>query len=164
MKELSISTLNRIANQYETVFKFLAETGPEKILHKPVSGKWSIHENLAHLARYQEVFLDRLLAILKGDSPAFERYSADQDPEFPTWTSLTTDELISKFKITRRKMFNFLIELKNEEVEKKGRHPRFGEMNIAWWTEFFLLHESHHLFTIYALLCESIVKQEHARG
>lgn len=163
MKELSISSLNRIANQYETTFNFLKEASEEQIQRKPAPGKWSVHENLAHLGRYQEVFSDRLKAILIGNNPTFDRYLAENDPEFNRWKSYSHEELLVNFKATRRKLFNLLIELKPDQVERKGCHPRFGEMNVAWWTEFFLLHEAHHLFTIYALLCESMVSSEQVK-
>ena len=32
-------------------------------------------------------------------------------------------------------------------------HPRFGLLTVVDWTEFFLLHEAHHLYTmLYALV------------
>ncbi len=163
MNEIPISSLNRIANQYEVIFSFIKGSTREKIMQKPPTGKWSIHENLAHVARYQEVFIDRIHAILQGDNPAFERYDAARDPVFAKWTAYSTEDILMYFKDMRRKIFNLLIELKPEQSAKKGRHPRFGEMNVIWWTEFFLLHESQHLMTIYALLCESTVKPEHAK-
>lgn len=32
-----------------------------------------------------------------------------------------------------------------------GLHPVYGPMTLEGWTEFFLLHEAHHLFTILRL-------------
>jgi hypothetical protein len=29
-----------------------------------------------------------------------------------------------------------------------GIHPLFGEMSLALWVEFFLLHEAHHLYIV----------------
>ena len=47
---------------------------------KPVSGKWSAHEQLAHLARYHQVFLQRIDRILSEQAPEFPRYRAEYDP------------------------------------------------------------------------------------
>lgn len=160
MNELSISSINRIANQFETVFNFIQSAPAMRNIHKPASGKWSIQENLAHLARYQEVFIDRIEAILKGDNPAFVSYVVTDDVEFPLWTNMSMEDLFIKFKDSRRKIFNLLISLSDEQVARKGRHPRFGEMKVAGWVEFFLLHEAHHLLTMYALYCESRINSE----
>src|SRR6201993_1513189 len=57
----------------------------EKILERPPSGKWSACENLAHLGRYHEIFLERLERILTERNPAFERYRAEDDPGWEAW-------------------------------------------------------------------------------
>jgi hypothetical protein len=33
------------------------------------------------------------------------------------------------------------------ESGRTGLHPTFGEMDVAGWLDFFLLHEAHHLYT-----------------
>ena len=33
------------------------------------------------------------------------------------------------------------------ESARTGLHPTFGEMDVAGWLGFFLLHEAHHLYT-----------------
>jgi hypothetical protein len=40
---------------------------------------------------------------------------------------------------------------KDTDLDKTGHHPVFGEMNLIQWLNFFLLHEAHHLFTIFKL-------------
>ena len=35
-----------------------------------------------------------------------------------------------------------------------GHHPKYGALTLVEWTEFFLLHEAHHLFTLFKLLNE----------
>jgi uncharacterized damage-inducible protein DinB len=54
---------------------------PEAITRRPASGKWSAHENLAHLARIHEVYLDRIRRILSEKRPLLNRYKAEEDPE-----------------------------------------------------------------------------------
>jgi hypothetical protein len=41
--------------------------------------------------------------------------------------------------------------LNDGELLLTGTHPKFGVLTIPGWTEFFLLHEAHHLFTIFRL-------------
>lgn len=55
---------------------------------------------------------------------------------------------------TRRELIAKILSLKEENVERTGGHPAFGTMNIKQWLNFFLLHEAHHLFTIFKLAAE----------
>ena len=40
------------------------------------------------------------------------------------------------------------------DLVKTGTHPAFGQMTLMQWLNFFLLHEAHHLFTIFKLGAE----------
>jgi len=48
-------------------------------LPRPASGEWAARENLAHLARYHEVFINRIRGILTEDAPHLGRYRAEED-------------------------------------------------------------------------------------
>jgi hypothetical protein len=39
----------------------------------------------------------------------------------------------------------------DDQLALKGTHPKYGTLMITEWTEFFLLHEAHHLFTLFRL-------------
>jgi hypothetical protein len=41
--------------------------------------------------------------------------------------------------------------LSPDKLDRTGIHPKYGKLNIIDWTEFFLLHEAHHLFAIFQL-------------
>jgi hypothetical protein len=38
--------------------------------------------------------------------------------------------------------------LTDAELQRRGAHPLFGELPIADWLEFFLVHEAHHHYTL----------------
>jgi hypothetical protein len=125
------------------------ETGLEL---NPVPNEWSIKDNIAHLARCQVLFLERLNQILNYESPVFERYNADIDPEFVTWQNRGTGNLLGQLFIDRETILALTIELQPEQLSRIGIHRKYGKMNILEWTEFFLLHEAHHIFTIFQLV------------
>ncbi|MCB0627858.1 MAG: DinB family protein [Saprospiraceae bacterium] len=120
--------------------------------HRPE--KWSIHENLAHLGRYQEIFLQRATEILTGASPGFGRYRAEDDPLFETWRALSVEEVLSAIELRRERMLQLLSPITAEQWKRKGQHPKLGWMDLSEWLDFFLLHESHHLYTIFWLVME----------
>ncbi len=141
----------RLKNQHKTVASLIIKLNNEAIQRRPARGKWNIHENIAHLAKYQPVFIDRIRRILATDEPAFEVYKAEEDPEFEFYRAFTTYELLKKISSDREKIYHLIHHLPADKLERTGVHPKFGVLTIAEWAEFFLLHEAHHLFTIFQL-------------
>ena len=117
-----------------------------------VPGKWSAHEQLAHLARYHQIFLQRIDRILVEQALAFPRYRAEDDPEWPAWRDLPTQQLLVRITSMRAKLMARLRSLSEEEFERTGVHPKFGEMSLSLWLEFFLVHEAHHLLAVLQLV------------
>jgi uncharacterized damage-inducible protein DinB len=141
-------TLLRLETQLEVIPLLLAGATPEAIQARPSSGQWSALENLAHLARHHEVFLERLHRILSESAPRLDRYIAEEDSTWPEWSHLTLEEVLSRLKALRGEIISFTKGLLDTEASRVGVHPLFGEMSIALWLEFFLLHEAHHLYVV----------------
>jgi hypothetical protein len=115
---------------------------------RPASGQWSAHENLAHLARHQTVFLERLRRILGESAPQLGRYRAEEDSAWPEWSCLSTQEVLSRHKAGRAEFIRLGKGLSPTDASRVGIHPLFGDMSLALWVEFFLLHEAHHLYVV----------------
>jgi hypothetical protein len=143
---LSQSTQLRLETQLEAVPLILAGATPEAIMARPASGKWSAHENLAHVARHHAVFLERLHRIVQEDGPQLGQYRAEGDPDWPEWSCLSTAEVLTRLKALRAEIIHLIKGLSEVEASRVGVHPVFGAMGIALWVEFFLLHEAHHLY------------------
>jgi len=124
----------------------------ETLNAKPIPGKWSAHEQLAHLARYHQIFLQRIDRILTEDAPEFPRYRAEDDPDWPAWTSLATPQLLVRISSMRAKLMARLQSLNKEDFERTGVHSKFGAMSLSLWLEFFLVHEAHHLYAVLQLV------------
>lgn len=145
------SLIDRLSTQHETIEIIISGIDADRIYKRPAGNKWNIHDNISHLARYQPIYVERLNRILSEDCPAFERYKAEDDPEFEKWLNMDTSDLIKQIKIDRTEIYNLIIDLSEKATDRTGIHPRFGKLDILGWTEFFLLHEAHHLFTIFQL-------------
>ena len=145
----------RLANQLHALRLILGGASPELLKRRPASGKWSAHENLAHVARYHQVMLDRLARLLSEERPEFSRYSAEDDPEWPAWVALTSDEVVRRLKALRGDLMARVESLSERELARSAVHPAFGEMNATAWLEFFLLHEAHHLYAAMSRLAEA---------
>ena len=98
-------TAVRLRDQLASLDVFVANKTAEEWNREPASGKWSARENLAHLGRYHEVFLERLSRILGEDRPQFGRYRAENDEDWPSWSSLPVDLLLARIRQLRVEVF-----------------------------------------------------------
>jgi DinB superfamily len=149
---LSPSALSRLSHQHETIRELVGDE-PEKALRRALNpGKWSAFDNIAHLACYQGVFLLRLERIQMETSPAFGAYVADTDPNFPGYQQRSLPHLFTAIESRRSALLNKLEGMSEDALLRTATHPRYGLLDTAQWTEFFLLHEAHHLYTIFMLV------------
>ncbi|HJY85560.1 MAG TPA: DinB family protein [Candidatus Acidoferrales bacterium] len=143
---LSQSTSERLKTQLDSLPLLFSDASPEAMRRRPSSGQWSAHENLAHLARYHGVSLERLRRMLTEDRPNLGRYRAEKDPEAGLWMAMPTDAVLKEMKRLRGELIDAVEHLSPGEFERTGIHPVLGEMSIPMWIEFFLVHEAHHLY------------------
>lgn len=116
----------------------------EAQLSEKPDGKWSIKENIGHLAEVDEVALQRIDQMIAGVSPllpaVFEPKSYDQ------WD---IQQVLDYFRQTRSKNVSRYKALEPEQLKKTSLHPRLKIMmspvDLAW---FDAEHDDHHLVRI----------------
>lgn len=118
------------------------------------AGKWSVQQNIAHLAAYQPVFLARIQEMQHQHEPRFERYVADNDPLFLEACEQTVEVLLQQVREYRNTITDALLALNDSGLRRTAIHTHYGKMDVTRWAEFFLLHEAHHLFTIFKLAAD----------
>ena len=126
----------------------LIEGVPRADLAKRVGGKWSATENAAHIGRHTELTIDRVRRILAERDPEFPPYRAEQDPDWAAWQALSFEEVLERLHSTRAELADLVRELTAVQLERTGRHTRFGLLSLRAWLEFFLAHEGHHLYVL----------------
>ena len=142
------STWLRLDTQLDCLSTLLAGIADDALERKPSPDKWSARENLAHLARYQHVFQERLQRIRTEDRPALPRYRAEEDPEWNSWAPRPATELLNDLRTQRDQLIREVQEWSDDELARTGIHSRLGAMTMVDWLEFFLLHEAHHFLAI----------------
>ncbi len=142
-------TKEKLTNQFAWLLRLLENVDEVFLKKQLIPEKWSVHEHLAHLGRYQEIFLERLGVILNEEAPYLERYKAEADPKFYDWCDYTSEEIIEKTILTRKEIVARILDLTAAQIQAIGIHPKLGRMNVEEWTTFFLLHEAHHIYAIF---------------
>jgi uncharacterized damage-inducible protein DinB len=147
----TLASLPRLATQLDALPLLLGGATPEALRRRTASGKWSAHENLAHVARVNELFLGRVRRILSEEGPALPQYRAEDDADWPARAELSTDEVRRRLSALRSELVAVAGRFTPAELARTGIHSRFGPMPLTLWIEFFLLHEAHHLYAILKL-------------
>ena len=150
--QITPSIQSRLQFQHQTVSELINGYSEKDLKRQPIPGKWSAFENIVHLAVYQPVFHDRVDQILSGKNPSFQRYVADTDPDFIESLQKPLAEQLRHLHDVRTLIFQKITQSTPDQLSLTANHPKFGNLSLVQCTEFFLLHEAHHLFTIFQLV------------
>jgi hypothetical protein len=143
--------LSRLKNQHHSLDYIIHGLSEHELRARQNPYKWSIYEHIAHIAIYQDVFRERIEIILNEETPVFAQYRAEKDPNFALKLAVPLDQLVYSFKTRREELLVEIASMEDQELKRFAFHPVYGKMNLNGWTEFFLLHEAHHLNTIFKL-------------
>lgn len=149
--QLPSSLSTRLQYQHKSLVDLIDGLSEDQVRRQLNPGKWSIFENIVHLQTYQHTFISRVKQILEGDNPSFEKYTAEGDPLFLDNCHKSFREIMQDYISMRKEIASGIITFPETDYVKKGGHPAFGEMTLLQWINFFLLHEAHHLFTIFKM-------------
>jgi len=127
---------------------------PEEILSNKLNNKWSVKENIGHLAEVDEVAnkrIDQMIAGISQLSPAVF--------EPKPYHELPIQEVINFFREARSKNIKRYRELSPSDLEKTALHPRLKVMmspvDLAW---FDAEHDDHHMVRISEILLTLLSK------
>ncbi len=148
--QITSSASTRLHYQHKEILEIIDGLSDEQLRRNIISGKWSIFENIVHLQTYQHTFIKRIRQILDENNPLF-----------PDNCSKSTREVMQDLLTTRKEMVAGIHSFPSNDLSKTGIHPAYGKMNILQWVNFFLLHEAHHLFTVFKLAAELKKSSEH---
>ncbi len=121
---------------------------PERILSYRLDNKWSVKENIGHLAEVDEIANKRIDEMIAGISPMSP--AVFEPRPYHDWDIST---VLAYFRSNRRKNIERYKSLTSSELGKSALHPRLKLMmtpvDLAW---FDAEHDDHHLVRINEIL------------
>lgn len=149
---LPFSLDKRLRVQHLTLGEIIEPVSHDQLQEEVRPGKWTAFENAAHLAAFHAVYKKRIEIMLKEDGPQFEPYVWQNDPVFAEFKSVSKDGLLERYVNDRNELMAQVDAISAEDLQRTGIHGVYGQFSIAQWLEMFVLHEAHHLFTIFQLI------------
>jgi len=122
---------------------------PEELLSTKFEDKWSVKQNIGHLAEVDEISFRRIDEIINGISPMSP---AVFEPKLD-YNSLPVNKVLQNFRENRTRNVERYRNVAEEHLTKSSLHPRLKVMMTPVDLSFFEAeHDDHHLVTISSIL------------
>jgi len=121
----------------------------ENILSEKLDGKWSVKQNIGHLAEVDEIANKRIGEMIHAISPMSPAVFEPRG----NYNTQSVEEVIGNFRTARTANVKKYSDLSGDDLEKSSLHPRLKVMmtpvDLAW---FDAEHDDHHLVRINEIL------------
>lgn len=138
--------VQRLEGQAQEVTRLVAGVSEQDLARRTVADKWSVKEVLCHLDRVQEIFEERVEAMLTQDNPTLASYEPDGDPAFAARVQKSTADTLATFLARRDRLVARLEELRPADWHRAGRHPEYPAYDVHVCVEYLAHHEAHHIY------------------
>ena len=143
-----------IEGQLDQTFAILRTISEERSLHRWAPGKWSVKENLNHLADAERVMAYRLLHIARGDPSPLPSFEQDDYVRAANADAIPWQDLVSEFAAVRRATILMLRPMAPEALATVGTcggSPTSARA-LAWVVAGHLIHHMRMFKEKYAVV------------
>ena len=116
----------------------------EQLVARPIAGKWSTLEVVAHIADFEPVYADRMKRILAENEPTLFGGDPDKFAAKLAYHERDLDTELSLIECVRRQMAAILRTLPEADFQRVGRHSIDGPLPLRTFLERITGHIPHH--------------------
>jgi uncharacterized damage-inducible protein DinB len=137
--------LSSLKNTPKTLVNLVDQVKPDHYDDKTDPERFTLRELIAHLADFDDVFLDRLR--LAQESPGAKVVSLDPDERAVEkhYANRDVRHELDVFENRRRDLVEFLSGLSVEDWQKEFHHPDLGDVTIESYANIILAHDLSHV-------------------
>lgn len=117
----------------------------EQLLARPIAGKWSTLEVIAHLADFEPVYGDRMKRVLAENEPTLFGGDPDQFVAKLAYHARDLETELCLIDCVRRQMAAILRTVPDADFQRVGRHSEAGPLSLRTFLERITGHIPHHL-------------------
>jgi hypothetical protein len=117
----------------------------EQLLARPIAGKWSTLECVAHIADTEVYFSDRIERTIAMDRPLLMSVDERPYPERMKYQSFDLDEQLDLFRSLRRHVARILRMQPAEAWQRTAVHSETGLLTLRQLVLQAIRHARHHL-------------------
>ncbi|HSE97963.1 MAG TPA: DinB family protein [Blastocatellia bacterium] len=135
----------QLGEQFEYLRGLIAGLEESQLSRPPGSGRMSLKQMAAHIARTDEMFAERLDQMLTLDDPPVKVIDAALE-DLDSYNRLDLNRVMEEFGRSRKRLIVRLSGLYPQDWERCAAHPEYHRYNVQMAIEHLLLHEAHHLY------------------
>ncbi len=111
-------------------------------------GKWTIHENVCHLAQAEEMIHHRFQLFKTDPQPTFEPYLPGDTVSDSELINLDLEDQLLTFDKSRKSTVDLLGSFEDFHWEKQATHPQYEEYNALILLRHTLMHDHFHMYRV----------------
>lgn len=117
----------------------------EQTLARPIAGKWSVLEVVAHLADFDPILADRMKRVIAEDSPSLVGADENRFAAALAYHERDLQEELTIIEATRSQLARILRQLPNSALERVGIHTERGPRTLEQLLTTATAHIPHHV-------------------
>lgn len=123
----------------------VAGLGHEHLLARPIAGKWSTLEVVAHLADFDPIYADRMKRIIAEDKPTLIGADESRFAAALAYHERDVNEELTIIEATRGQLARILRTLPDAALQRVGNHSERGPLTLEQFLTGIIEHVNHHL-------------------
>jgi DinB superfamily len=117
----------------------------EQLIAKPIPGKWSTLQVVAHLADFEPIFAERMMRTISHERPLLMTADENLFASTLNYQDRDVEEELAIIDLTRKKMARILRGLKADAANRVGVHAFKGLVSIEAQLTSAVNHIPHHV-------------------
>jgi uncharacterized damage-inducible protein DinB len=117
----------------------------EQLVARPVAGKWSTLEVVAHLVDFEPIYADRMKRVIAFENPQLLGADENLFAAALAYQQRDLQEELAVFDATRLQMARILRALPDSALQRSGVHNERGPMTLEKLLIGITNHVDHHL-------------------
>lgn len=117
----------------------------EQLLARPVPGKWSTLEVVAHIADFDPILVDRMKRVIALERPSLLGADDSLFAAKLAYHERDLEEELALIELTRSQMARILRTLSPEAFSRVGIHSERGELTLERILTLSIAHIPHHI-------------------
>ena len=138
----AIERIRRLPQQLE---ELVAGLSTEALTARPLTGEWSVAQNVHHLADSHINSYVRCKLMATEESPTLKPYDEAAWARFADGSSADLSDSLALLKALHARWVQFWETLPDEAWQRTGLHPESGEVTLARQLELYVSHGEAHL-------------------
>ena len=146
LSELSTAQLiDEYLNGPKLLREAVAGMTREQLLARPIAGKWSTLELVAHLADFEPVYADRMKRTLAETEPTLFGGDPDKFAAKLAYHERDLETELCLIDCVRKQMATILRTVPEADFQRVGQHSEAGPLTLRTFLERITGHIPHHL-------------------